>query len=105
MIETSQATRSGWCVVTVLGRADAEAADQMETDLQNITRQHPKVAVDLSGLNYISSAGVRALLQAARTAKDGATEFAVCSPSPSVKRVLDMCKVGLVIRIDQTLPV
>src|SRR5579872_1995459 len=31
MIQLTQQTRSGWCVVSIRGRADAETADQLET--------------------------------------------------------------------------
>ena len=104
MIETTQETRSGWCLVAVRGRADAEAADQLETDLTAAVGQHPKVAVDLAGLTYISSAGLRALLQAARAAQSHNAEFAVCRPGDSVKKVFDMSGMHHILRIEGALP-
>jgi anti-sigma B factor antagonist len=85
MIEAKEETRAGWLVVGVKGRADAEAADQLETALRSAVAQHPKVAADLGSLDYISSAGLRAVLQAARAAQSKDVEFAVCGMSPSVK--------------------
>jgi anti-sigma B factor antagonist len=104
MIETTQETRSGWCVVSVTGRADAEAADQLEATLRGAVGQNPKVAVNLSGLSYISSAGLRALLQAARAAETGHAEFAVCSLTASVQKVFDMSGLHHVLRIQGELP-
>ncbi len=66
MIEFKQETRGSWLVVGVKGRADAEAADQLEAALRSAVDRHDKVAADLSALDYISSAGLRAVLQAAR---------------------------------------
>jgi len=103
MIETTQETRSGWCVVSVTGRADAEAAEQLEETLRGAVGQNSKVAVNLSGLSYISSAGLRALLQAARAA-EGKAEFAVCSLTASVQKVFDMSGLHHVLRIQGELP-
>lgn len=104
MIETKQETRSGWCVVSVTGRADAEAADELEETLRGAVGQNSKVAVNLSGLSYISSAGLRALLQAARAAGEGNAEFAICSLTASVKKVFDMSGLHHVLRIQGELP-
>jgi len=46
MLQVTQETRSGWCVVTVTGRAGGETADQLETALRTAAEQHDKVAVD-----------------------------------------------------------
>ena len=90
MIQATQETRNSWCVVGVTGRADAEAADALEAALRSAVEQHPKVAADFSALDYISSAGLRAVLQAARAAQTKNVEFAVCGMSPSVRKVFDM---------------
>lgn len=104
MMETVRETRSGWCVVAVRGRADAEAAADLENALRAAVAEHPRVAVNCEGLSYISSAGLRALLQAARAAQTKGVEFAVCAPSPPVKKVLDMSGMHHVIRIQEGLP-
>ena len=69
MIQVTQEARSGWQVVSVRGRADAEASDQLESALKAALEQGSKVAADFSTLDYISSAGLRAVLQAARAAQ------------------------------------
>jgi anti-sigma B factor antagonist len=104
MIQTTQETRSGWCVVSVEGRADAEAAEELESTLRGALGKNDKVAVNLAGLSYISSAGLRAVLQAARAAEAGNAEFAVCSLTASVKKVFDMSGLHHVLRIQGELP-
>ena len=66
--------------------------------------ENSKVAVNLSGLSYISSAGLRAVLQAARAAEVGNAEFAVCSLTASVQKVFDMSGLHHVLRIQGELP-
>jgi anti-sigma B factor antagonist len=104
MIEAKQESRGGWLVVGVTGRADAEAADALEAALCAAVDQHSKVAADLSALDYISSAGLRAVLQSARAAQTKGAEFAVCGMSPSVTKVFQMSGMQHVLTIHGELP-
>ena len=62
MIQLSEEIKEGWCVVVVRGRADAESADDLEAALRAAILKSARVAADLSGLDYVSSAGLRALM-------------------------------------------
>jgi len=104
MIQVTEETRSGWLVVSVRGRADADAADNLEGALRAAVDGHPKVAADFSALDYISSAGIRAVLQAARAAQGRQSEFAICGMSASVKKVFDMSGLHHILRIHGELP-
>ena len=104
MIQLSEETKSGWCVVSVRGRADAESADELEAALRKAVAANPKVAADLGGLDYISSAGLRALIQAARAAQSKGVDLAICSPTASVKKVFDMSGLHQILNIQGTLP-
>ena len=87
---SKQETKSGWLVVGVKGRADAEAADQLETALRKAVAAASESRGRSRALDYISSAGLRAVLQPARAAQAKNVEFAVCGMSASVKKVFDM---------------
>ena len=104
MMMLTNKTEAGWCVVGVRGRADAEAADQLETALKAAVSEYPKVAADLSGLAYISSAGLRALLEAARAASTKGAEFVVCSVNEPVQKVFNMSGMHHFLRIHGELP-
>ena len=104
MMQVTEETRSDWYVVGVRGRADSETADELEGVLRAAVEAHPKVAADFAGLDYISSAGLRAVLQAARAAQVRHAEFAVCSPSERVRRVFDMSGMQSLLRIYGELP-
>jgi len=104
MIEVTQEVRAGWCVVAVRGRADSATADELEKALCTAIAHHPQVAVDFSAVNYVSSCGLRALLQAARAAQTRNVRFAVCAASPPVQRVFDITKLHHVLQIQAELP-
>ena len=85
------------------GRADAESAHDLEAALLAAVNEHPAVALNCVGMSYISSAGLRAILQAARAAQTKGAEFAVCAPTPSVKKVFDMSGLHHVVNIQEGL--
>ena len=104
MIQLKQEHRTGWLVVSATGRADAEAADELQNGLIGALELSARVAADFSALDYISSAGVRAVLQAARAAQTRNAEFAVCGLSAPVRKVFDMSGLHHVLEIHGELP-
>jgi anti-sigma B factor antagonist len=104
MIHVTEETKSGWRVLSVRGRADADAADVLEAALCAAIDKHPKVAADFSALDYVSSAGLRAVIQAARAAEARQVDFAVCSLSANVRKVFDMSGLHHILRIHGDLP-
>ena len=103
-MELTQEVRQGWCVVAARGRADSTAADDLETALRSAVEQNSQVAADFAALDYISSAGLRAVLQAARAAQERRVQFAVCRLTAGVKKVFDMSGIRQIVRIEGELP-
>jgi anti-anti-sigma factor len=104
MIEVTQEKRSGGCVLGVRGRADAVGAGELEEKLRAAIQKNAQVAADLSALEYISSSGLRAVLQAAREAQSRKVRFAVCAMTPPVKRVFEISGVQNLMEIHGELP-
>ena len=104
MIQLTEEVREGWCVVAARGRADSNSADDLEAALCRAVEKNAKVAADFAGIDYISSAGLRSVLQAARAAQDRRSEFAVCRLSPPAKKVFDMSGMRHILRIEEELP-
>ena len=104
MLDVKQETRGGWCIVALTGRADATVSDSLETTLVAAVQANAKVAVDLSGLDYVSSAGLRSFLQAARAAQEAQGEFVICAPRASTKTVLEVSGMQHIIKIEEKLP-
>jgi anti-sigma B factor antagonist len=104
MIESRQETRNGWCIVTVTGRADHDAAIPLEAALISAVEANDHVAADFSGLLYISSASLRSVVQAARAAQSRGSEFAVCGVTEMVRKVFDVSGLGQFLQICGELP-
>ncbi len=94
----------GVAVVKPAGRLDFGAADpflkQLESTIGAATRP-TGVIVDASALEYVSSAGLRVFLVAARSAKAAGVGIAVCSLR---KEVLDVFEVSGFTRVIDVLP-
>jgi len=104
MIMMTEEKRSDWFVVGARGRADAEAADELESGLRRAVESSAKVAVDFSALSYISSAGLRAVIQAARAAQAAKVEFVICSLTEPVQKVFDMSGLHQILHVRGELP-
>jgi anti-sigma B factor antagonist len=85
------------------GRLDHESVDAFRSDLQPqldaALAAGRGVLFDLSGLEYVSSAGLRCFMLAAKqaTAKNG--KMAVAAPRPVVAEIFEISRFNLVFRI------
>jgi anti-anti-sigma factor len=81
------------CVVPV-GRLDFDAAPGLQQALERLLGSAAKspaaVIIDGSGLEYVSSAGLRAFLLAARAAQRSGVAFALCALQPAVREVFEL---------------
>lgn len=74
-------------------RIDASNAGLAESDIQQLFAQNASsgsLLIDLNNVSYLSSAGLRVLLIAAKTAKLRGGKVAIASPQPSVKDIIVM---------------
>lgn len=91
-------TRGIWHIVSVTGRVDSVTANELTAVLLTAVAGNAQVAVDCSGVEYISSAGLASLLEGARAARNPHRELRVCAPSQRVKQVFEIS--GLRDRLD-----
>ena len=83
------------------GQTSPEATERLNTAMG--TAGTKPMVLDLSHLEYLSSAGLRVILVAAKTAKAGGSQLALSSPTTSVKEVLDISGFAAVLPIHATL--
>ena len=82
-------------VLALLGRMDASTSDTFLSRWQTAqTHGCGRFVLDLSGLTYISSIGLRALLVAAKRSK-----LVVCRMSPFVSQIFDLGGMGRIITV------
>jgi anti-anti-sigma factor len=89
-------------VIAVTGRLDHGSAMGFETALQpylvNCRTDGDTVVLDFSGVDYISSVGLRVLLLAAKRASAQGGTIAVASLQPVVREIFEISKFTMVIR-------
>ena len=78
-------------VIRVVGRVDANTAPQFEQKLNEyIDGGHRLLVVEMDGTDFLSSAGVRALISAQKSLKGRGGKVAIAQPSQRVTEVLDL---------------
>ena len=81
-------------LVIAAGRLDfgaaAEFQRQLDRALAGSTTAPAALIVDCNGLDYVSSAGLRVFLQAARAAQRAGIVFGLCALNPAVGEVFDL---------------
>lgn len=80
--------KNGWTLLCVEGRLDRLTAQDAGEKADKFFAATQKLAVDMSGLEYLSSAGIRVLLRLTKQAQAEGKAFALVAPSGMVKVVL-----------------
>lgn len=84
-------TQNGITVLAVRGFLDAHTFEELEKTINDLfdAGSH-RLVVDLSGLDYISSAGAGVFIGAIGTAQENDGNIILINPSPNVKEVFDL---------------
>ena len=91
MIKIAEEHAGDVTIVTVDGRIDSGTAKSLEEKLTGLFRSpRGRVIVDCRQLAYITSAGLRVLLLAAKLADKSEGKLALCSMNVEVRRVFDL---------------
>jgi len=99
-LTTSVTAEESYIVVTLAGEVDVTTAQQMRDVLMSQAAQGtPRLIVDLSGLGFMDSSGVRVLLTVRGALEASGRTLALASPQPVVARMLSL------VGADQLIPV
>lgn len=83
--------QDGIAVVSIGGRLDANSAPRAEQELSEIASQDGvKILLDMKGLEYISSAGLRVLLIVAKQLKSKSGSLCLSAPVEAVHNVFEI---------------
>lgn len=70
------------------GRLDANTSERFESEVLEQVSQSPKgMVMDFSEIGYVSSAGLRVVLLAAKKVKAAGGTFVLCGISPAIREV------------------
>ena len=83
--------RSFGQVLTLVGSLDAEGAPRLKQELDRlIAADSPLIALELAGLTYINSQGLRVLQTAMRTVERAGGALKLLNPPESIERVYEI---------------
>ncbi|ORT99733.1 hypothetical protein D081_1617 [Anaerovibrio sp. JC8] len=88
-LQISTNEMNGWHILSLSGSLDRMTSEETGKRGEELQQDIEKIAMDLSGLEYISSAGIRVLLKLAKKAKADGKKYAICGATGFVKEVLE----------------
>jgi anti-sigma B factor antagonist len=78
-------------VVRIIGNLDVHNTHHVEQDLLSLVKSAKKsIVFDLSGVNFISSAGLRVLVTSLRMCQELGIKISICSLKPAVEKIFDI---------------
>lgn len=90
----------GKTVAELSGTLDTTSAPDVGSELENrIGAGDSKIIVDLAGVEFVSSAGLRILLVAAKKLRASGGDLAVCSLNETVQEVFDMSGFSSILKV------
>ena len=91
---------SGVTVMSLRGPLDTGSAPEVGAALEGLAEGHEaKIVVDLTGVDYVSSAGLRVLLATAKQLRGTGGDLAVCGLNPTVQQVFDMSGFSSILKV------
>lgn len=102
-LDWSSEERAGAAVLSPSGRVDESTADAFKEHLVSAVEAGPAVAViDLGGVDYMSSRGLRALTLAQRASASSGTTIVLAAPNETMREILAISRYDMVFRVADT---
>ncbi len=91
-------------VVSIMGRLDAVSAGEFDQEMDGqIKKGESNFVLDLSRLDYVSSAGLRSILSTSKRLKENRGTLTLCGLQGSVKEVFDISGFSSIFTIYESL--
>ncbi|MGI9229940.1 MAG: STAS domain-containing protein [Gammaproteobacteria bacterium] len=89
--------------IKVEGRVDGANANDFQQEIKDaVTDKDKVVLLDMQGLSYISSAGLRVVLMIAKTLEQQQAKFMIYSLSDSIREVFEISGFDKVINVHES---
>lgn len=103
MIDVNISRIENVTLVEAIGRVDSMNANQLGEALSDqITNGNLMLVLDLSGVDYMSSAGLREIISALKKVKRASGDLRLAQPSDRVREVLEMAGLDTIFQIYST---
>lgn len=101
-IEFKSTSHNDWKVFSIIGSLDMVTATEAEQAIAAVLKENDKIAMDMTAMDYISSAGLRVLLRNAKQAKRAKKNFVLFGASGMIKEVLEASGMDMLVKIYET---
>jgi anti-anti-sigma factor len=99
----SETLPGGITNIRLAGRMDVQGAQEIDLKFTGYTAKQRSVIVDLSGVNFLASIGIRTLLLAAKAVSGRGGKIVLLNPDDNVTKVLQMAGIDTMIPISRSL--
>jgi anti-anti-sigma factor len=90
-MEIREEREAGVLIVAPVGRLDTTTSTDLENRLLRLLNEgERRLVLDLVGIEYVSSAGLRVLLLVAKRLKAAEGDLVLCRLSPAVRQVFEL---------------
>ena len=89
----------GWTIWKIVGRVDVQTAPAACAKGEEIVRKSGKTALDMTEVEFLSSAGIRVLLQIRSLAKELDHQYTVFGANDMIKDVLEESGMDVLLRL------
>lgn len=94
--------REGVAIIIIDGSVDGLTAGTLMSTLQgHVEEGHTRLVVDLAGVEYTSSAGLRALLATVKETRRRGGDLRLAQINPNVRKVLELSGFATILKIYQ----
>lgn len=100
MLNVSESTEGDVVVVSIEGRLDTATSADFDFALEPHAEEATRLLVDLSGIQYVSSAGLRVFLMLAKKLQKTGGKLVLCNMSSSVREVFDIAGFSKILQIE-----
>ena len=90
-MQINQDRQRGAVIVAPVGRIDSTTSASLDQHLLELAAAgERRIVIDLAGVDYISSAGLRVVLSLAKRMRENKGGLALCALGESVRRVFEL---------------
>jgi anti-sigma B factor antagonist len=88
-LDLSASEAGGRAVLTLVGAVDVESRGSLQAACQQLLSEGPVgLVLDMSGVSFMDSTGIGALVEVSHSAQDSGVTFTIRRPSARVLRIL-----------------
>lgn len=101
-LEWTEESRGGAIVLAPSGRVDESTANEFNERLGESAAAGGKLVLDLGGIAYMSSRGLRALTLAQRRGSEAGTKIVLARPNETMREILAISRYDMVFTVTET---